>query len=128
MTHNRKKVAKIIEELTMYFFSVGADKIESSIQKEREQYIIRFNATYDPEFRHNLDSLKKYLNQPKNEAMEDIYWELAGSGDPGESSQLLLIGMMVDRTEMNIHEEEKRVELALYRTRSRALIDDTPLY
>ena len=128
MTHNRKKIAKIVEELTMYFFSVGADKIESCLEKEKDQYIIRFNSTYDPEYRNNLDSLIKYLNKPRNEAMEDIYWELAGSGDPGESSQLLLVGMMTDRAEVVIHEEEKRIEIALYRTRDRESIDNTPFF
>lgn len=128
MTHNRKKIAKIVEELTMFFFSVGARKIESCVEKEKYQYIVRFNSNYDPEYRNNLESLKKYLNQPRNAAMEDIYWELAGSGDPGESSQLLLVGMMVERAEIVIHEDENRVEVALYRERDRGLIDETPLY
>ena len=128
MTHNRKKIAKIVEELTMFFFSVGADKIESCLEKEKFQYIIRFKANYDPEYRNNLESLDKYLNKPKNEAMEDIYWELEGSGDPGESSQLLLIGMMIDRAEIVINEDEKRVEVVLYRKRDRGLIDNAPLY
>ena len=98
------------------------------MEKEKYQYIVRFNSNYDPEYRNNLESLKKYLNQPRNAAMEDIYWELAGSGDPGESSQLLLVGMMVERAEIVIHEDENRVEVALYRERDRGLIDETPLY
>ena len=46
--------------------------------------------------------------------MGDIYWELAGSGDPGETSQLLLIGMMIDRAEISI--QENRVALTLFRS------------
>ncbi len=46
--------------------------------------------------------------------MEDIYWELAGSGDPGETSQLLLVGMMIDRAEITIL--ETCVKIRLYRT------------
>lgn len=115
MRHNGKKVVKIVEELTMYFISVEADNIESSLKREENQYVIRFHSTYNPEFRNNLDSLEKYLNQPRNEAMEDIYWELAGSGDPGEASQLLLVGMMIDRADVIIHEEENRIEVTLYR-------------
>ena len=45
--------------------------------------------------------------------MEDIYWELAGTGDPGEPGELLLLGMMVDRAEVNI--EKDCVELKLYK-------------
>ena len=46
--------------------------------------------------------------------MEDIYWELAGSGDPGESSQILLVGMMVDRADVEIY--ERSAEVVLYKT------------
>ena len=45
--------------------------------------------------------------------MEDIYWELAGSGDPGEPGQLLLLGMMVDRAEVTI--SEGFAEMTLYK-------------
>jgi len=45
--------------------------------------------------------------------MEDVYWELAGSGDPGESSQLLLVGMMIDKADINIGED--KVSLVLYK-------------
>ena len=34
MVHEEKKVAKIIEELTMFFFTVGADEIETRIKRD----------------------------------------------------------------------------------------------
>ena len=43
--------------------------------------------------------------------MEDIYWELAGSGDPGETSQLLLVGMMIDRAEIEVRDRFVRLKL-----------------
>ena len=33
MTHGEKKIAKIIEELTMYFFTMGSDRIQSGIER-----------------------------------------------------------------------------------------------
>ena len=57
--------------------------------------------------------MSEFLNEPKNDSVEDIYWELAGSGDPGESSQLLLLGMMLDKAEVNISED--KVSLKLYK-------------
>ncbi len=117
MIHERKKMAKIIEELTMYFFALGATKIESCLEKEKDQYIIRFHTDYQAEYRNNLTSLQKYLNEPRNASVEDIYWELAGSGDPGETSQLLLVGMMTDRVDIVIR--DKDMELALYRYRGK---------
>lgn len=113
MDHGEKKVAKIVEELTMFFFAIGADKLSSSIEKTERGAKINFRANYKPEYEHGIHSLEKALNEPKNEGIEDIYWELAGSGDPGESSQLLLLGMMIDRHEIKKYENE--VELVLYR-------------
>ena len=113
MTHEEKKVAKIVEELTMFFFSIGADRMESGIRRDGNQVMITFEANYQPGYEHRIHSLEKYMNEPKNEGIEDIYWELAGSGDPGETSQLLLIGMMIDRAE--IEKGDHQVKLTLYK-------------
>jgi len=113
MTHEEKKVGKIVEELTMFFFSVGADDIKTEIKRDGSLVTILFESNYMHEYQYNLHRLKEYLNEPKNEGMEDIYWELAGSGDPGESSQLLLVGMMLDKAEVEIRED--KVKLVLYK-------------
>ncbi len=113
MTHEEKKVTKIIEELTIFFFAIGADEIQSGIRKEEKHVVIDFKANFDVENRDKLEKMHQYLNKGKNEGMEDIYWELAGSGDPGETSQLLLVGMMIDRAEVVI--EENIVKMKLYK-------------
>lgn len=113
MTHEEKKIGKIVEELTMFFFSIGADDIKTEIKRQGNQICIRLESNYLTEYQHNLDRLKEYLNEPKNDSLEDIYWELAGCGDPGESSELLLIGMMLDRAEVDITAD--KVKLVLYK-------------
>lgn len=113
MTHEEKKVGKIVEELTMFFFTVGADKMNSGIERKGNQVKITFQSTYLPEYEHLIEVLENCLNEPKNEAIEDIYWELAGSGDPGESSQLLLVGMMIDDYE--IEKDNNHISLTLYK-------------
>ncbi len=113
MVHEEKKYAKIVEELTMYFFTLGSDKMSSGIELKEERAVITFRANYTSENAHSIDTLEKYLNEPKNAAIEDIYWELAGSGDPGETSQLLLIGMMIDKYEMKRYENE--VEIIMFK-------------
>ena len=115
MVHEEKKVAKIVEELTMFFFTVGADKMNSGIEQLEEEVKITFRSNYLPEYEHSIERLEEDLNEPKHEGMEDIYWGLAGSGDPGESSQLLLVGMMVDHHK--IRKEDGQVFLELYRKR-----------
>lgn len=113
MMHNEKKLANIVEELTMFFFSIGATDVRSSVQIQDCRGKIEFDADYKTEFEEKLSSLEEYLNEPKNEGLEDFYWELAGSGDPGETSQLLLVGMMIDKAEISI--EENRVKINLYK-------------
>lgn len=113
MIHEEKKTAKIIEELTVFFFALGAETIESKIHREENRMVISFLADYRQEYAHKLKKLDEYLNGPKNDGMEDVYWELAGSGEPGETSQLLLVGMMIDRA--NIRIEEDYVILELYK-------------
>lgn len=113
MTHGEKKIAKIIEELTMYFFAVGANRIQSGIEVHENHAVITFRTNYNEEYKYKIEKIEEYLNESKNEGIEDFYWELAGSGDPGESSQLLLIGMMIDKAEISITEEE--VSLVLYK-------------
>ena len=112
MFDEQRKAAKIVAELTMFFLSVGADDINSSIRKEDGQGTIRFRANYRPEEADRLEDLK-CLNEQRNDGIEDIYWELAGSGNFGETSQLHLVGMMVDRAEVRI--EDGFVELTLYK-------------
>ena len=47
MTHGRKKVTRIVEELTLYFFSMGAQNVESAIELDGQWAKIRFHADYD---------------------------------------------------------------------------------
>jgi hypothetical protein len=113
MIHERRKVAKIVEELTIFFFSVGATKMNSSIEYDGSMANIIFQSDFELENRYKVVDLEKYFNEPKNAGMEDIYWELAGSGDPGETSQLLLVGMMIDKAEISI--TDSRVEVKMYK-------------
>ena len=113
MIHERKKVAKIVEELTIFFFSMGATKMNSGIEYDGNAANITFTSNFLPENKEKVADLEKYFNEPKNAGMEDIYWELAGSGDPGEPGQLLLLGMMVDQAEVKVG--ETTAELKLYK-------------
>ena len=104
MVHKRKKVAKIVEELTMFFFSVGATKMNSGIEYDGMHAKITFSSDFELEYKRKVEDLEKYFNEPKNAGMEDIYWGLAGTGDPGEPGELILLGMMIDRAEVDVRD------------------------
>lgn len=112
MFDEQRKAAKIVAELSMFFMSVGADEIHSSIRKEGSAGTITFRANYLPEEEGRLAELQS-LKEQRNDGIEDIYWELAGSGNFGETSQLHLVGMMVDRAEIDI--KDGYVNLKLYK-------------
>lgn len=117
MLHEERKISKIAEELTVYFLAIGADHISSEIKIEDGQATIHFRANYRPEYEERLEDVEKYLKEQKDDGVEDIYWELAGSGDPGESSQLLLVGLMIDKAEIEIQDGAVKLTLSkkLYR-------------
>lgn len=112
MLHEQEKAGKIVAELSMYFMALGATRVDSSIVLEERQGRITFEANYPPEQKEKLRELE-CLNQQRNDGIEEIYWELAGVGSRGESSQLLLIGTMIDKAEISI--EDESVKLALYK-------------
>ena len=112
MHHEQEKAGKIVAELSMYFMALGATRVDSSIVLEDRHGRIAFEANYPPEQEEKLQELK-CLNQQRNNGIEEIYWELAGVGSHGDSSQLLLVGTMIDRAEISV--ENGIARLALYK-------------
>ena len=113
MFQEQRKVTKIIAELTMFFLAIGADTINSGVEKRGRNGTITFRANYSPENEKKLAELQRCLNEQRNDGIEDIYWELAGSGNYGDTSQLMLVGLMIDRAEINI--EDGFVNLTMYK-------------
>lgn len=112
MLEEQRKLVRIIAELTMYFLGIGADHISSSVEKVGKKGKIVFHANYAPECEEKLKELDK-LREQRNDGIEDIYWELAGAGNHGRTSQLMLVGMMVDKAEVTV--ADGAVDLALYK-------------
>lgn len=113
MFHEQKKVVGIISELNMYFLTLGADRIDFSMMREGKRETITFRANYDPDNEEQLKDLEKCLNQQRNDGIEEIFWELAGSGNFSGSDQLLLVGTMIDRAEVKF--EDGFVNVTMYK-------------
>lgn len=96
----------------MYFMALGARKVSSTIMLEDNHGRITFESDYPLEKEEKLKELE-CLKQLRDDGIEEIYWELAGVGSHGDSSQLLLIGTMIDRAEISV--ENGIVRLALYK-------------
>ena len=113
MLEEQRKIVRIVAELTMFFLEIGADHISSSVEKEGTEGRISFHADYRPGCEDKLAELERSLSEQRNDGIEDSYWELAGSGNHGQTTQLMLVGMMVDRAEVSV--KEGSVDLTLYK-------------
>lgn len=68
MTHEEKKTAKIVEELTMFFFALEASYIDARIEREEDRAVIRVEADFNPAYADKLSHLDPYLNGKKTTA------------------------------------------------------------
>ncbi|WHH60128.1 hypothetical protein [Petroclostridium sp. X23] len=113
MKHQRKRVSKIVDELITYLFSIGATDINVNIQERLDDYKISLRSNYTKDKNKKVYKLLKALQTPKQEEIEEYYWELAGDSDVG--TELSLIGMMIDKVEVDLNTDF--LEIILYRNR-----------
>lgn len=115
MREDVKYFFKGVEIRTFCICSVGFFFMLVPIVDTAENTLLgMFRSNYLPEYEEDIEYLRNCLdNDQKNDGIEDVYWELIGSGTSGESNQLLLLGMLVDAFELKKTDNE--VELLLYK-------------
>ncbi|WP_129597970.1 hypothetical protein [Anaerophilus nitritogenes] len=111
MKHTKQRISKIVDEMLNYFFLIGATDIEVHLKDEEEFYKIFLKSNYTKGQENRIEELIRYLEAPKQEEMEEYYWELAGACDM--DTELTLIGMMIDKGEVNFTQD--KIELTLYK-------------
>jgi len=114
MIHIKKRILKSIEELMLFFFSVGAKDISTHFERKENGYILTVSGDYDPQKIEHLKHLEEHLNAPKDPAVLECFWELAGESDVTSDSELYLVGQMADKAVLNITPE--RAEVILEKT------------
>lgn len=113
MKHNKKRLMKIIDELTMYLFSTGATNINISIEDREDVYVILIKSNYNKDKKEKIVKLIEALKSPRQEEMEEYYWELAGESDVG--SEMYLTGMMINIEHVDI--DDNMLEISLYKNK-----------
>ncbi|MDK2917838.1 MAG: hypothetical protein PWQ37_571 [Candidatus Petromonas sp.] len=113
MKHIKKRIAKIVDELVTYFFSMGATDISINVKEEKGFFKIILATNYLKKDEEKINKLIKYLKCAKQEEMEEYYWELTGDSDVDE--ELILVGMMTDEAELDIEEDKIEVKLIRYK-------------
>jgi hypothetical protein len=115
MKHEIKKLSKIVDELITFCFQRKSHDMTISI-KDRPDYfkvkVVVDNIDFTEE---RVVHLEELLNSGRQLEMEEYYWELAGECDC--DSELCLIGMMVDKAEVEYNEPSLTIKLYRYKVK-----------
>lgn len=113
MKHDKKRITKMIDELVTYFFSMGATDININLKEDEKSFKIVFDCNYSCKDSGKLEKLNKYLQCPKQEEMEEYFWELAGDCDV--DTELTLVGMMTDKASIQCADNKIKITLLRYK-------------
>lgn len=97
MNNRIDKSIKMLGELVAYYYGLGITSLDIDVQNK---YSIRIKISGEI---NNLPSsqleyINKSLSVPRQHEVEECYWEL--NGDFHSSSELTLLGMMIDNFEV----------------------------
>jgi len=110
MSHDIKKISKIIDEILTYFmYTYHAKHAEVSMDQLETAYHISFffqNITV-PE--KELEMLRKNLGIKRNAELEDYYWQLTGESE--DSNELSLVAMMTDSVDITYIDHTLTIEI-----------------
>ena len=96
----------IIREPLTYFMSMSAEQIQTLATQLNWPEVAVSSGWV-------TQAAMDKLREQRNDGIEDIYWELAGAGNHGQTSELMLVGMMVDKAEVTV--ADGTVDLTLYK-------------
>lgn len=111
------RLIKIIDEMLVFLYSLATRNIKMEIKKEEEYSEIIFDAKLgEPIEAKRLKKIEKLLSAPRQHEMEEFCWGLTGN-DTTPSTELGLVGMMIDEHETIYNEEDLTFYLRLRRDR-----------
>ena len=111
MTEVQQKLTHVLNELLHYYFGLHIKDISMEIlqgKTESSLIISGYPPTVD---RKELKKLSKKLNKPRQEELEDYYWNLVGAEDSSE--HIDLISMLIDSAKVEL--ENGKLTIQVYR-------------
>lgn len=113
MNFEINKVTKILNEMVAFSMLGNAEKVNISMENNKDMYKIIVNASNVKRSDKSIDNLRELLNAPRQKAAEEYYWGLAGNSDTG--SELALVGMMTDKAIVKYENNNLFIELHRYK-------------
>jgi len=113
MKHEVKKISKILDELITFSFNHGTNKMHIEIEDHNEYFKIELQSNNIDCNDKRVNLLDDLLNCPRQPEIEEYYWELTGECD--RDTELSLVGIMVDKAEVEFKGSALRITLYRYK-------------
>mgnify|MGYP003301762978 FL=1 len=112
----RQKMSRVIDEIGAALFSCGATEVSLRLKKEPEGLRLLVQGDYLPVNRPKLERLGKLL-QPeiRDPALAETFWELAGADLAHDTSELALVGQILDDARVTLGDTQVEMELFVAR-------------
>lgn len=108
----RRKMSHIVDEIYTALLHYGSEEVDLRIVREPNGLRLFVTSDFDPDYRRNIERMAGLL-QPavRNEAMVEMYWELAGEDQYTSESEMSLVGQMANEAKLNIDGQKIDIEL-----------------
>lgn len=109
MRFEKKKLAKMIDELSSYCLNKGATSLTINLESKEDRHLIELEARGvhipDKEFLN----MKSNISSHREVEMEEYCWALAG--DSLTQDELCLVASMTDQAEASLTEDRLSIRL-----------------
>lgn len=108
----RRKMSRIIDELYTALLHYGSEEVDLRIVRETDGLRLFVQADFHSSYRDEIDRMGQLL-QPaiRNDAIVEMYWELAGEDQYSSESEMALVGQMADEAALIIDGNKVDIEL-----------------
>ena len=109
----RRKMSHIVDEIYTALLHYGSEEVQLRICRESDGLRLFAAADFNSEYRTDIERMGELL-QPavRNEAMVEMYWELAGEDQYTSESEMSLVGQMADEATLKL--ENNKVEIEIF--------------
>ncbi len=115
MSYKKEKLMKIMNELVNFCMKINMKDINVDINFSGHIEKISVEGSCINPPLEKLDKLYRILNLPRQEELEELYWTLMG--DCHEEENLEMIGVMVDRGEVEY--KDNILKISVYREKTK---------
>ncbi len=111
MTEVQQKLLRVLNELLHYYFDLRMEDISIEILQGKTESSMILSGYPSIVDREELQELSKQLNKPRQEELEEYYWNLVGTVDSSE--QMNLVSMLIDSA--NVELDDGKLTIQVYR-------------